>query len=365
MGVMNELINPGVVGSLERILAAASPGSRFTHLAGSAGQVDGLSLRERTDLLSRALLADLPGKYAGTAPIFRRALDDANFTGWMIWPVTETAVTLALASTETGDFEDCLALLAELTPRLTGEFAIRRLLAADLDRALAVIQGWTAHADWHVRRLASEGTRAYLPWAIRVPEITDRPAATLPILDALYRDPVVDVRRSVANHLNDLARHAPDEVVATAAGWMAAPDENTPWVVRHGLRTLLKKAHPGALELLGFPPASIAVTPPRLESAAVELPGELAFEFDITNNGQAEARLAVDFVVHYAKANGTLAEKVFKLATPILGPGESRTFSKRHAFRQMTTRVHHPGGHALQLQVNGVRYPPEEFTVLA
>ena len=175
----------------------------------------------------------------------------------------------------------------------------------------------------------------------------------------------MDVRRSVANHLNDLARHAPDEVVATAANWMAAPDENTPWVVRHGLRTLLKKAHPGALELLGFPPASIAVTPPRLESAAVELPGELAFEFDITNNGQAEARLAVDFVVHYAKANGTLAEKVFKLATPILGPGESRTFSKRHAFRQMTTRVHHPGGHALQLQVNGVRYPPEEFTVLA
>ena len=96
MGVMNELINPGVVGSLERIRAAASPGSRFTHLAGSAGQVDGLSLRERTDLLSRALLADLPGKYAGTAHIFRRALDDPAFTGWMIWPVTETAVTLAL-----------------------------------------------------------------------------------------------------------------------------------------------------------------------------------------------------------------------------------------------------------------------------
>ena len=105
------------------------------------------------------------------------------------------------------------------------------------------------------------------------------------------------------------------------------------------------------------------MTPPRLDSTAVELPGELAFEFDITNNGPAEARLAVDFVVHYAKANGTLAEKVFKLATPVLGPGESRTFSKRHAFRQMTTRVHHPGDHALQVQVNGVRYPATGFTV--
>lgn len=360
---MNELINPGVVRSLERILAAASPDRDFRHLAGTAGHLDDLSLRERTDLLSRALLADLPEGYSGTAVIFRRALDDPDFTGWMIWPVTEAAVTPALAGTEPGDFDDCLALLAELTPRLTAEFAIRRLLAADLDRALARIQGWTSHPDWRVRRLASEGTRAYLPWAVRVPELTARPAATLPILDALYRDTVEDVRRSVANHLNDLARHAPDEVVATAARWLAAPDANTPRVVRHGLRTLVKKAHPGALELLGFPPASLAVTPPRLDRAVVELPGELAFDFRVTNLGPAEARLAVDYVVHYAKANGTRTEKVFKLGTSVLGPGESRNFSKRHAFRQMTTRVHHAGGHALQLQVNGVRYPAADFTV--
>lgn len=360
---MNELINPAVVGSLGRILAAVPPGTGWTQLAEAAGQLDELSLRERTDLVSRALLADLPEDYTTVAGAFRRALADPDFTGWMIWPVTETAVTLALASRAPSDFEDCLQLLAELTPRLTGEFAIRRLLAADLDRALAVIQGWTSHPDWHVRRLASEGTRAYLPWAIRVPEIAARPAATLPILDALYRDPAQDVRRSVANHLNDLARHAPDLVVATAAGWMAAPDANTLPVVRRGLRTLLKKAHPGALALLGFAPASLAVTPPRLDRTAVDLPGELGFEFEITNNGPAEARLAVDYAVHYAKANGTLAEKVFKLGTPVLGPGETRTFSKRHAFRQMTTRVHYSGPHVLELQVNGVRYAATEFQV--
>src|SRR6478752_1751655 len=157
MGGMNELINPGVVGSLERILAAAAPGLRFPHLAGTAGRLDALSLRERS-----ALLADLPGGYAEAASVVRRALEDPAFTGWMIWPVSESAATLALAHRDPGDFEDCLALLAELTPRLTGEFAIRRLLAADLDRALGVIQAWTSHPDWHVRRLASEGNRAYL-----------------------------------------------------------------------------------------------------------------------------------------------------------------------------------------------------------
>ena len=363
MGVMNELINPGVIHSLQLILAAAAPGRSLPRLAETAGRLGDLSLRERTDLVSRALLADLPGDFSGSAAVFRRSLEDPEFSGWMIWPVSETAVTLALAGTGPGDFEDCLALLAELTPRLTGEFAIRRLLAADLDRALAVIQGWTSDPDWHVRRLASEGTRAYLPWAIRVAALVDRPAATLPILDALYRDPVPDVRRSVANHLNDLARHAPDETVAVAARWLAAPDGNTPQVVRHGLRTLLKKAHPAALELLGFPPASLAVTPARLDRTAVQLPGELAFDFEVCNLGPAEARLAVDYVVHYAKANGTRAEKVFKLGTAALAPGETRMFAKRHAIRQMTTRVHHPGEHALQLQVNGVRYPAVSFSV--
>lgn len=363
MGAMNELINPAVVGSLGRSLAAVSPGSNWPHLAVAAGGLDGLSLRQRTDLVSEALLADLPRDYPAAAAAFRRALARPDFTGWMIWPVSESAVTLALASPAAVDFADCLLLLTELTPRLTGEFAIRRLLAADLDRALEAIQGWTSDSDWHVRRLASEGTRPYLPWAVRVPDLAARPAATLPILNALYRDPVEDVRRSVANHLNDLARHAPDLVVATAAGWLAAPDQNTPRVVRHGLRTLLKKAHPGALALLGFVPAPLAVTPPRLDRTDVELPGELGFEFEVTNNGTAEARLAVDYAMHYAKANGTLAEKVFKLGTPVLSPGETRKFSKRHTFRQMTTRVHYAGRHVIELQVNGVRYAPTEFLV--
>ncbi|MGY2745078.1 DNA alkylation repair protein [Arthrobacter sp. UYCu723] len=364
MGVMNELINPAVVGSLRRVLTAASPVDGWPQLAEAAGRLDGLSLRERTDVVSLALLADLPLDYATAAATFRRAAEHTEFTGWMIWPVTEAAVTRALCSGTPGDFEDCLRLLAELTPRLTAEFAIRRLLAADLDRALAVVQGWTTHPDWHVRRLASEGTRPYLPWAVRVPEISARAAATLPILDALYRDPQEYVRRSVSNHLNDLARHAPDRVVATSAAWLGAPDANTPRVVRHGLRTLLKNAHPGALALLGFAPASLAVTPARLDRTAVELPGELGFEFEITNTGPAETRLALDYVVHFRKANGTLAEKVFKRATPVLGPGECRKFSKRHAFRQMTTRVHHAGNHVLELQINGVRYPAGSFTIL-
>jgi 3-methyladenine DNA glycosylase AlkC len=369
MGAMNELINRHGVETLAGILAEAAPGSGWPHVAAAAAHLDELSLRGRTDAVSSALLADVrqlpePG-YPTAARIFRSALAGAGFTGWILWPVSEAAVTLAL---ETGDglnpgrdFDDCLALLAELTPRLTGEFAIRRLLAADLERSLEIIQGWTGHPDEHVRRLASEGTRPYLPWAVRVPAVVLHPEASLPILDALYRDPSEYVRRSVANHLNDVARHAPALVVATAAGWLAAPDANTAWVVRHGLRTLIKNAHPGALALQGFVPASVAVTGPRLDRNSVAIPGELAFDFAIANTGNDDARLAIDYVVHYVKANGRQSAKVFKIAALTLAAGETRSISKRHAFRQMTTRVHHAGVHALELQINGIRHGHTEF----
>jgi 3-methyladenine DNA glycosylase AlkC len=369
MGVMNDLINRPGVEALAGILADAAPGSHWPHVLAAASELEQLSLRGRTDKVSAALLADIrllpdPG-YPTAARIVRSALAAPEFTGWIIWPVSEAAVTLALEAHSvalTGrDFDDCLALLAELTPRLTGEFAVRRLLSAELHRSLDVIQSWTQHPDEHVRRLASEGTRPYLPWAVRVPEIILEAESTIPVLDALYRDPSDYVRRSVANHLNDVARHAPNLVVATAERWLAAPDGNTASVVRHGLRTLIKNAHPGALALQGFAPASLSVEGPRLDREALAIPGELGFAFEISNNGAGDARLAVDYVVHYVKANGRQSAKVFKIGALTLASGETRALSKRHAFRQMTTRVHHAGVHALELQINGVRHGRAEF----
>lgn len=361
MGAMNELIDADAVGRLREHLARVSPGLELAHLGRVSASFGDASLRERTDLVSAALLADLPAEYAATAAVVRRALTDPSFAGWTMWPVGETVSTLALASP--AHFDDALGLLAEITPRLTSEFAIRRLLEADLPRALPIVVEWTRHPNDHVRRLASEGTRAFLPWAIRVRSLLAAPDATVPILDALYRDRSDYVRRSVANHLNDLARQNPDLVVEVAARWLAEPDENTAWVVRHGLRTLVKKAHPGALALMGFEPVVVTVSDPVLASATVALPGELGFSFVLTNDGATRQRMAVDYVMHFVKSNGRQAEKVFKLAAVTLDAGQSVALAKRHGLRQMTTRVHYAGTHALELQVNGRRYTRTEFEV--
>ena len=355
MGAMDDLLGPPQVAQLCESLEGAAPDARFDALLETSGLLGPLSLRARTDVVARALVG-IFREYPVAAAAFRTALKDPDFSGWVLWPVTEAAVTLALSQGSSQAFDDCLDLLAELTPRLTSEFAIRRLLSADLDRALSRIQAWTADPDPHVRRLASEGTRPYLPWAVRVAGLVARPGATVPILDSLHNDPSEYVRRSVANHLNDLARHAPGTVLELAARWQDSDTPESAWIIRHGLRTLVKKANPDALALMGFRPVEVTVEGPRSDTVQLTLPGLLSFDCILTNNAGTAARLAVDYVVHYVKANGSTAPKVFKLAVLDLPPGESRRVSGRHAFRQMTTRRHYSGLHALELQVNGIRH---------
>ncbi|EWM17543.1 DNA alkylation repair protein [Kutzneria sp. 744] len=349
MPTAEEMLSVAAVRTLADILGKAP--------AVAAVDLDGAAFSERGRLVRDALLADLPAKYPAFERAIRKAMKDPRFTGWMIWPVTEAVAVRAVPDA----FDVGLQLVADLTSRLTGEFALRTFLAADLDRTLATALRWTASPDEHVRRLASEGTRPRLPWAKRVPAIIDDPQSTVPILDALHRDPSEYVRRSVANHLNDISRSDPALAVAVATRWLTT--ETAP-LVRHALRTLVKAADPGALALLGFPPpAALTVTGPALGRANVRVGEELPFEFTLTNDGDEDVRLAVDYVVHHRKANGTLTPKVFKLTTRTLAAGESVTISRRHSFRPITTRVYHSGEHAVELQVNGRTFGRTSFTL--
>ncbi|MGW5733252.1 MULTISPECIES: DNA alkylation repair protein [Streptomyces] len=366
MPFADELIGRDTVHNLTRSLQAAAPDAALTALRAAAGQIDPLSLRQRADLLRDALLADLPGDYATLARTIRAACDAPGFTGWLIWPVTGALATRAVQEGGTDAFDDAMALLADLTGRLSSEFAIRTLLRHDLDRALGIIVAdWTGSADADVRRLASEGTRPYLPWAVRVPDIMARPGVTVPILDALYRDESEYVRRSVANHLNDLSRDHPDVVVRTARRWLDRPDATTPRLVRHGLRTLIKRGHPGALELLGFAPAAVDVDGPRLDQDVVPFGGSVQFTAAIRNSGASPARLSIDYVVHHRKANGGQTGKIFKLTTRTLAPGEQIEVTREHSFRPITTRRYYPGPHAISLQINGVESERAVFELTA
>uniref|UniRef100_A0AAU2JTV5 DNA alkylation repair protein n=1 Tax=Streptomyces sp. NBC_00049 TaxID=2903617 RepID=A0AAU2JTV5_9ACTN len=353
MPTADELLSADTVSNLARLLAEAAGRRSAPALRDRAQALDGLSYSGRVAAVRDAVLADLPADWSGFETAVRAALAAPAFDGWMTFPVNEAVAVRALG---TDAFEPGLALLRELTPRLTAESAVRPFLRADPARALAVITGWTADRDPHVRRLASEGTRPRLPWAPQLPAFVADPRPAVPLLDALYRDDSEYVRRSVANHLNDISRDHPGLAVETAGRWLAgpAPTGTTDRVVRHGLRTLIKAGRPEALTLLGHSPdVPVAVRGPVVAVPRVAVGEYLVFDYAVTNTGEHPAELVVDYVVHHTKANGTRTPKVFKLTTRTLAPGETLTGTKRHSFKPITTRRYYSGEHLVQLQVNG------------
>ncbi|WP_052720070.1 hypothetical protein [Actinoplanes rectilineatus] len=183
-----------------------------------------------------------------------------------------------------------------------------------------------------------------------MPQILARPG----ILDALHQDDSDYVRRSVANHLNDLSRDHPALVVEVADRWLTPPSPHTTRLVRHALRTLVKRGDQGALALLGFRSTAVKTDGPVLSHSIVPFGGELQFSATVTNRGPEPARLAIDYVIHHRKANGGQSAKTFKLTVCTLAAGETLTLERRHSFRPISTRRYHPGEHGVSLQVNGV-----------
>lgn len=365
MGTVDELIDPVVVSRLRASFRAVSPTLDLSTLTLAEDAVVGTRLRQRVDIVRDALLADLPAGFDATARLVRDVLDEPTFAGWMIWPTTELVTTRALESGSVAHFDEALALLSRLTVGLTSEFAIRDLVIARPQRALDVMHSWTDHDDQHVRRLASEGSRAYLPWARRVPWLIAHPRATRRILDRLYRDPSEYVRRSVANHVNDLSRIDAAVAVDAASHWAAHPDGTTSRLLGHALRTLVKRADSRALELVGFRGANLQVSRPQTSADRIRWNDGVTFSSVVTNHGDDDATVAIDYSIGFQRANGSVAPKTFKLTSRRLAAGESVLVSKSHSFRPRTTRTYYPGPHYVTVQANGVLSPRADFLLEA
>ena len=322
-----------------------------------------LTLSERARAIARAILVDVDGDRERLSGVIRSALDDEQFGGWTLWPVGLAASWTAIEAGTDDAFDTGMELLRELTPRMTSEFSIRPLLLHDLERGLGHLRDWTDDPNWHVRRLASEGSRPLLPWGERLPALVHDPAPTLPILDALYADPEESVRRSVANHLNDHSRGHAGVVVATVRGWQAAGGTDVERTVRHALRTLVKRGDIGALDVLGFSPAAVEVSPLVLSADVVPVGGALQFSGSVRNVDSVPAKLVIDYVLTFPGARGDERSKVFKIAQRTLAPGEQTEVSAGHSFRAITTRRYYPGRYGVALQVNGVVHERAEFTM--
>lgn len=357
--LLKDILGPA---ALETIAVAGTAASRrFDRTAFLTAATDGLealSIMERVRHIADAIHRALPGGYATGLDIVRAMAPQLSH-GFQAMAVTEYVARQGL-----GDFDRSMEALADLTRFGSAEFAIRPFLAADTPRALAVMTKWTDSDDEHVRRLASEGARPRLPWAARVPALKADPTLAAPILDRLRADPSLYVRKSVANHLNDIAKDRADWLLARLAGW-SQDDPRTVWIVRHALRTLIKQGEPRALGLIGVGHgAAVTLLRFAVEPQAVQLGDRIALTAELVSDAQDAQRLVVDYRIHYARTGGKTAPKVFKLKTFDLAAGDTATLAISQTIRDFSTRRHHPGRHRVELIVNGRTMAKSAFDIL-
>ena len=354
-----------VPATIARMIAAVFP--RFDQKAfvrSSLEGYDALELMPRGWKIAHQLRRSLPDDYEKAVDILLASLDRKpertvaqGMGGFLFLPHVFFVAEYGLEH-----FEISMRAQYVLTQRFTAEFSIRRYLERHQAATLARLMEWSADSSEDVRRLVSEGTRPRLPWASRLRAFQADPRPVLALLERLKDDPSLYVRRSVANNLNDIGKDHPAVLVATAKRWMKNATEQRRWIVRHALRSAVKRGDSGALGLLGFgETARISVEKVKIAPQRPAIGSSVAIACEIANRAPVVQRLLVDLRVHYVKANGVQRPKVFNLKQVVLVPRETAPVRKTLSLAQLTTRTHYPGRHAVEVLINGQAYPLGTF----
>ncbi len=341
-------------------------------IADATRGLQGLELKQRSLAIADALERHLPADFAASADLIEAALappfetedlgamhrNEAGLAGWVLWPMGEYVVRRGMVHPERA-----LPLLRALTQRFSAEFAIRPFIAAHPELAFEMLARWAHDPNVHVRRLVSEGSRPRLPWGMRLNALVADPTPTLPLLRQLQDDPSDYVRRSVANHLNDIAKDHPQRVAQWLHEHLPGASAERRALLKHASRTLIKNGDAQVLAAWGLGGRFRGEVQFSVKPARLALGGTLALALTLTSNARQSQALAIDYVVHHVKADGSTSPKVFKGWQLTLAPREQRVLGKGHAVKPITTRRYYAGTHRVVVQINGKPVAEGSFTL--
>lgn len=356
-------ISPSVVKTLADQIALVHPSFPKVEFMKVSEGLGPLELKARVLLITEALRVHLPQDYLKALKILHKVIENDKVHGFSLWPFSEYIGQFGL-----GHFDESLITMKAMTERFTSEFAIRPFFIKNPQKVLKQFKVWSKDKNHHVRRWVSEGSRPLLPWGQRLDLFKREPAHTLELLDVLKFDEELYVRKSVANHLNDISKHHPDVVIATLSRWQKeCPEKHQAkldWIRRHALRTLIKKGNSKALKLMGVGgEAKVSVGNIKLAKDKLKVGEVLSFSFDLRSMSNKKQKIVVDYAIHFLKKNGQSVGKVFKLKTFELTAKESVQIKKNHSFKKITTMVYYPGVHKVAVQINGKPVKDAKFSL--
>jgi 3-methyladenine DNA glycosylase AlkC len=360
--LLKDLIDEPSVTMLVAAVVAAKPDLDAEAIVSQVFDAEwaGRELKQRLRHVAVVLHRFLPPDYPNAIQTLRKVAGDVEGLGFTAMAFNDFVEEYGLDNPEVS-----LPALEQFTTLVSAEFAIRPFIELYPDRVFDQLRTWSQSADWRVRRLASEGCRPRLPWGRGIPALKQDPTPVMPILAALRDDPSEDVRRSVANNLNDISKDHPDLVVEVLSAWQDGSPEIDA-LTKHALRTLLKRGHPGALDVLGFSTDplvelhSVAVQP-----ATVAVGGSVQLSCTVLATGDRRQHLMIDYAVEFQNKSGQGSRKVFKGKVVELASGETMHLGRKISLQPLSTRAILPGSHAVEVQVNGRVLHRVEFEVTA
>ncbi len=366
----DQLFNRSKVERIAREIEAVFPAFETeTFIHEVLSEFPNLELKERMLHISNMLFKHLPQDFPSAVEVLVASLpepcnpnlSDNDFGDFIYASYGEFVAKFGISRTQ---LDLSLNALEQFTTRFSMEYAIRPFFVAFPHETKAKMLEWTSHPHYHVRRLASEGSRPKLPWGKKIHLSTQD---TLPVLEALYADETRFVARSVANHLNDIAKTDANLCIEMLQKWhqnSSKEAKHLPFITKHALRNLIKQGHPKALKIIGFEQKIAVSITKSFVSSFVKFNEHFAFEFEIT--ASEDCKVLIDYLIQFKDKNGEISRaKVFKLKTLELKANEKYSIEKKHFMNpNMTTRKLYPGLQRFKLQINGNRVFEQNFELL-
>ena len=312
-------------------------------------------LKQRMRHITQSLHQYLPSDYDQALAILKPA--SSKFSGFepMFFPDYVECYGL-------DEYRESMLALETFTKYSSSEFAVRPFIIRYEKKMMTQMKKWSASNNHHVRRLSSEGCRPRLPWAMALPKYKADPEPVLNILESLLDDDSEYVRRSVANNLNDISKDHPDKVLEIIRLNLGR-SEKTDRLLKHACRTLLKQGDSKALKLFGYP-SPTHVTVRKLSIQKSTLIGDtLSFSFSLHSNDRNLGKIRIEYGIDFMKANGKRLRKVFKISESEI-KDNSRSLTKNHSFKIISTRKYYPGLHGLAIIINGQQIAEGNFQLL-
>ena len=199
-----------------------------------------MSYSQRILLHAHTLHQLLPSQYLDAIQILSQVLGPENpnetwmfKTYYRIMPIGKFVELYGLEHPK-----ESLDIIAEITKRNTGEYAIRPFLRIYPDQTIKIMKAWATSSNFHLRRLASEWSRPKLPRSQKLDTFIDHPEPVFQILEILMQDSVKFVQKSVANNITDYLKVHKQAAIDFITRFAWSDNKHTQWILKHATRKI-------------------------------------------------------------------------------------------------------------------------------